>query len=372
MKIHGPVAITVATVLALAVAVPAFAQNEEHVQFVSNIEFIKGHLEQAVANKHTNNTELARAHSGHPIAEHFSLIEEEVEEHDAELSTELKTALTELAGQVDSLDASAYQSQATRINGMLDDAKESVISAAERSDAKFNAAVTASILEVAGHEYEEAVENGVIKAMIEYQDATGFVNRAKATYDSTVKSSVPTHEDEEIVELFELLNTRIAAKADFAEIATGVGGIVHELNEVFELASGETELDGWGYIDNIRDLLDRALEEYEEGDFQTARGLVVEAYLENYEFIEADIDQDNPELMEKIEKNLREDLTQMIDDKSPAADVETHIEMIKTDLETARAVVTPEFPTALVVVGSVAAMILAGTFYTRRKGGLSF
>lgn len=363
---------TIAAILALAVTVPALAQNEEHVQFVANIEFIKGHLEQAVANKQTNSTALAKAHSGHPIAEHYSLIQAEVEEHNKELNTELKGALTLLAGQVDTLGASEFQNEAARISGMLDDAGESVISATERNDAKFNAAVMASILKVAGNEYEEAVENGTIKAMVEYQDAIGFISRAKAIYDTSVKAAVPTHEDDEIVQFFELLDTRIAAKADSEEIMTAAGGIIHELEEVFGIESAETgTLDGWGYIDKINELLDNSLAEYKEGEFQQARTLAVEAYLENYENIESDIAADDRELMEKIELNLREVLTQMIDDRRPAAEIEAHIKMIKSDLETARTVVVPEFPFLVVVLASMAGAILAGTYYTKRKRGLS-
>jgi hypothetical protein len=371
MKIHGVASITIAAILALAVTVPALAQNGEHVQFVANIEFIKGHLEQAVANKQTSNTPLAKAHSGHPIAEHYSLIQAEVEEHDKELNTELKGALTVLAGQVNTLGASEFQNQATIISGMLDDAGKLVISATEKNDAKFNAAVMASILKVAGNEYEEAVENGTIKALVEYQDAMGFISRAKATYDTSVKAAVQTHEDEEIVKFFELLDTRIAAKADSEEISTAIGGIIHELEEVFAIESTEIgKLDGWGYIDKINELLDNSLTEYKEGEFQQARTLAVKAYLENYENIESDIAEDDRELMEKIELNLREELTQMIDDRRPAAEIEAHIKMIKSDLETARTVVVPEFPLSSVVLASMAATILAGTYYTMKKRAL--
>jgi hypothetical protein len=167
MRKHSLVSVIIAALIALGIAVPSFAQNEEHVQFVANIEFIKGHLEQAVANKQTNDAELAKAHSGHPIAEHYSLVEEEVEEHNAELNAELKSSLMALAGQVDSLSAPEFQTQVTEINGMLDEAKESTISETERTDPKFNAVVIISVLEVTEHEYEEAVENGTVKAMVE-------------------------------------------------------------------------------------------------------------------------------------------------------------------------------------------------------------
>lgn len=108
---------------------------------------------------------------------------------------------------------------------MLDEAKESVIGATERNDPKFNAVVVTSILEDAEHEYEEAVDNGTIKALVEYQDATGFISRAKSTYDTSVKAAIPAHEDAEIVEFFELIDTRIIAKADVEEIKTAVGGL---------------------------------------------------------------------------------------------------------------------------------------------------
>jgi hypothetical protein len=76
--------------------------------------------------------------------------------------------------------------------------------------------------------------------------------------------------------------------------------------------------------------------------------------------------------MEKIEVDMRVELVQMIDAGRPAAEIEAHVDTIKTDLETARAVVTPEFPLAIAVVASVAGTILAGTLYTRRKGLAAF
>jgi hypothetical protein len=369
MKIHGLAAVIISAILVFAIAGTAFAQNKGHVQFVANIEFIKGHLEQAVANKQRNDTSLAKAHSGHPIAEHYSLIEQEVKEHNATLNTELKNSLMGLAGKVDTLSMSEFKSTVDELNAMLDEANESVISAAETDDPKFNAAVMISLLETTQHEYEEAVVNGTIKEMIEYQDATGFISRSKAVYD-TIKAAVPKHEDEEIRGFFDLLDTHIEAKADSKEVKTIIGGIIHELEAAFELEAEGKPVDGWGYIERIKELLDQSLQEYEEGEFQKARSLAVEAYIDNYEHIEGDIEQDNPQLMEKIELELRVQLTKMIDERRPAAEIESHIEMVKTDLETARTVVVPEFPFAVPVLAFVASTILAGTLYARRKGVL--
>ncbi len=372
MKMHYLASITIAAILSFAVAAPAFAQSEEHVQFAANIEFIKGHLEQAVANKQAGNNELATAHAGHPVAEVYSLIKGEIKENDAELDAQLEESLTSLANQINTMTPAQVQAKASEINTMLDQAETSVISESERNDSKFNGMVAITVLETATNEYEEAIEDGKIAEMIEYQDSTAFIARAETIFNS-IKAELPEHGAEELAEFFVNLDSQTEAAASFEEVKTTINGIIHEFEEVLELESdGEKKLDGWGYIDRIKELLDKSVAEYKEGNAQEAKSLATEAYLDNYEFIEADIAQENKELMEKIEIDMRVELIQMIDAGKPAAEVESHVDAIKTDLETARTVVTPEFPLAAAVLASVAATILAGTLYTRRKGLASF
>ena len=59
MKIHGLASIIISAI-GFCRSGDSFCQNEE-VQFMANIEFIKGHLEYAVANKQGNDTSLAFA-----------------------------------------------------------------------------------------------------------------------------------------------------------------------------------------------------------------------------------------------------------------------------------------------------------------------
>jgi hypothetical protein len=49
--------------------------NSTLVDFSSNIEQIRGHLNAAVMNKEAGNNTLAKAHTLHPIAEIYSIIE---------------------------------------------------------------------------------------------------------------------------------------------------------------------------------------------------------------------------------------------------------------------------------------------------------
>ncbi|MGI0020823.1 MAG: hypothetical protein ACREAY_10175 [Nitrososphaera sp.] len=332
-------------------------------EFVANIEFIRGHLEKAIENKNAGNIELAIAHSGHPVDEIYSLVEGDISSKDDALNTELKGALTALANQANTASAAEFEDSVNAILPMLDGAVEAV-AGDEASDPALWAQAIVLLLETANLEYSEAVEGGEIVEMIEYQDATAFIHRAEVAFEA-IKADMPEHEAEEVEEFFAELNSLTASNASPDKIATIIGGINHEFAEVFGLEEAEQELDGWGYIDRIRELLDESLEQYEAGNTQEARALAVEAYLDNYEFIEADIAVEDKGLMEQIEVDMRIELVKMIDEGKPASEVAAHVEQIKEDLETARAVVTPEFPVAAIV----ASLGIAGTIaYGRLRG----
>lgn len=329
--------------------------------FAANIEFIRGHLEMAVANKNAGEIELAAAHAGHPVEEVYSLITVPLASADAELDEELDATLVALANGIDDMSASEVESAAADINAMLDDAMAAVVGD-DASDPAFGAMVIVLLLQTAEVEYAEAVEGGQIIEEIEYQDASAFMGRALAVFES-VSGDMEEDEAEEVEELFAELDSAVSANAEPSEVNTLLGGIINELDEVFALGIEDSEeLDGWGYIDHITELLDEALEQYSAGNSAEARALAIEAYLDNYEFIEADIAEEDRPLMEKIEIDMRVELVQMIDAGAPASEVEAHVEQIKTDLEVARAVVTPEFPLAAIA----AALAVSGTVaYTR-------
>ena len=352
---------------------PAFAQAEpsvnEHVEFAADLEYIRGHLAQAAANKQAGNADLAIAHASHPVHEVYVQIEGELAEHNADLNEELQENLTTFANQINNMTLQQVQTEVAQINTLLDEAETSVISQAETDDPAFNAMVAIAVLETAEHEYQEAINDGEIVEMVEYQDSTAFIARAEEIFIS-IQTDMPEGEGREVVEFFEQLNSLTGSNASFEEVEMVIGGIIHEFEVVFELEEQDSDYDGYAYIDRIIELLDEAVIEYQAGNTQEAEALTIEAYLENYEFIEADIAQDDRKLMEKIEIDMRVELVQMIQDGRPSAEIESHVDQIKTDLEVARAVVTPEFP--LVAVAIVAGMMALAVIATRLRGSAIF
>lgn len=88
-------------------------------------------------------------------------------------------------------------------------------------------------------------------------------------------------------------------------------------------------------ITEIRSLLNQTVTEYQNKNFSGSSALVEEAYLENYEFIEAPLAEQNETLMEETEVMLREQLRDLVEDDGVEADVQTLIEKINSNLDQA-------------------------------------
>lgn len=88
-------------------------------------------------------------------------------------------------------------------------------------------------------------------------------------------------------------------------------------------------------ITNIRSLLNQTIAEYQNKNFSGASALVEEAYLENYEFIEAPVAVQNETLMEETDVKLREELRELVKDDDKETDVQLLVEKINTNLNKA-------------------------------------
>lgn len=229
------------------------------------------------------------------------------------------------------------------------------------------------LLQLVTIEYNSAVANGEIIDQEEYDETILFLSQATDTFNQNKAElmEIAEHEAQEVEADLASLKTMVEAMEEPLEVADTVAHAQHELEEILGVTGGTIEeKDGWYYIDTVKGLLDEVVAEYEDGNFEAARTLArTEAYLNNYEFIEPDIAEDDPDLMVRIEVAIREELVKMIDDRRPVAEIEAHVEQIKTDLEIARAIVTPELPTAIVAI--IAAMGVLVTLARVRGVSLS-
>jgi hypothetical protein len=383
IELTAGVALTAAMLLAVATFVipiqrSAFAKTDDlHVQFVSNVEMIKGHMAQAVANKEKNDLELAKAHASHPIAEHYSTLQSEVEEHDAQLNSQLKSSLDGLAGNVDTMTAANFKIETERINKLLDDAVLKVIPSSETKDAKFNAQVIIALLSQTEKEYEEAVHDGKIVAMVEYQDAQAFRTRANMILNQ-IAGSLSAHEVEIAADFFNNLESSMNNTEDISKIEAEIDGIKNEVREGAGLPAesdeGSNAVSTLQYIQNVRDLLKQVSVEYKKGNFTGAEQLATTAYLDNFEHVEIELVRYNAtDLKEETEQMLRVELREMIKNHVTSEQVDNHISSINAKLDQAVTVV-PEFPIGIAAVAMASVMavvLLASRFRTARSFGKS-
>jgi hypothetical protein len=334
------------TTIANETSTMASATNATLVEFVSNIEQIRGHLDQALINKESENITLAEAHTLHPIEEIYSSIEDQLANQNSTLNQTLSAALQNLPSSATNATLQEFESQIDYVNTLLNDSMQAVVPSAEFSNnPAFNASVVGLLLDVAGHEYEEAIENGTVKAIVEYQDAQAFIYRAHLVFNSSASNinQSMAHEVEEVNEFFSNLNGAVNNKEGPATVETTINGIIHELAEITGLSESQLigeevsaeEQDPIAIINNIKSMLTQLIAAYRSQDYQGAESIAIEAYLENYEFVEAPIAQLDQQLMEQTEVMLREELRQMITDRVPIEQVEQHIAMINANLDRA-------------------------------------
>jgi hypothetical protein len=324
----------------------ATASDVTLVEFVSSIEQIRGHLEQALINKESGNNTLAQTHSLHPIEEVYSSIEDQLVNQNSTLNQTLSGALQNLSSTVTNATLQDFESQIDYVNMLLNNSVQAVVPSSElNNNPAFNASVVGRLLSLAGHEYEEAVANGTIKEVVEYQDAQAFIHRADSIFKSSASRMNQTlaHEVEEVNEFFSNLNGAVNNRDDPETAETTINGIIHRLAEITGLSesqligeeAGAEEQDHIAIINNIKSLLTQLIAAYESQDYQGAESIATEAYLDNYEYIEIPLAQRDQQLMEQTEVMLREELRQMITDRVPIELIEQHVTMINANLDRA-------------------------------------
>ena len=88
-------------------------------------------------------------------------------------------------------------------------------------------------------------------------------------------------------------------------------------------------------IKEIRDLLTQVMSKYKTQDYAEAEELATKAYLDNFEFIEADLGKQDQKLKEDTEVLLRQELRQAIKDKKSVDEIQLLIDKINLNLNNA-------------------------------------
>lgn len=212
-------------------------------------------------------------------------------------------------------------------------------------------------------EYTVSVADGKIIDQAEYDETVIFLNNALSTFNQTedVLSKLSDTKTENLRTNLEKIKQIVESYGDPDELTDIISSSMSIIGEFTAESGPIEEITSLDYIAKIEQILNQVKIEYRNGNTQTALDLATLAYIDNYEFIEKDIAEEDIELMEQIERSLRIQLIQMIKDGAPADKVDSHVDEILQHLNSAK-VIVPEFgPMAMIIlVVSISAVFLYG------------
>ena len=123
--------------------------------------------------------------------------------------------------------------------------------------------------------------------------------------------------DLEIQSFFLDLTRMVEQKDGFVAVGTITSAIQRDI-----LGTHTTiARDHLAYFANIRSLYEDMRASLGQGDYKSAQEYAVEAYLENFEYLEPTLEVIDAEFMYALEVEMREDLRNMIHDERPAKDI---------------------------------------------------
>jgi len=217
-------------VFAIASFPMASADSEEKLEFGSEIQETLGHFWALEINLDENNAELALVHATHPIAELYDSMSEKLADN-PEFDTKLQQTLLDLQHKANTEVTREEAQQA------IDDAKAIVAEAQDlvigdlANDDAFKAQLANILLETSKVEYAEAVDDGIIEEMAEFQDGSAFVWRAKEILASmNIDSAIA----ENILSNIVAVEQAYEKRASTSEVSALVDDIIAD----FEIVSG--------------------------------------------------------------------------------------------------------------------------------------
>lgn len=287
--------------------------TEQSVVFASNIEKIKAHLSLVEENL---GSETAFTHAS-IVGKLASQIENPLRENDKILADNVYLNLVDLPALVKSqTNRDALISHISDGNLLLDKATISVIPNELRNDYRFHAQIVFLLLTAADGEYEAG--NG--------DTAVAYVERAQMIYDGEIagntRLSAPS---------FTSIIEKMRAGEGYNVVSSSLSAPQRDMLAI----SGATGSEHEKYFTEIRTLLPKVVEEYRAGNTVRADELAIEAYLDNFEYLEPALAEHDKDLMLLIEEMMRVELREMIRDGESPETIENHVNEIFAKLDEA-------------------------------------
>ena len=180
------------------------------------------------------------------------------------------------------------------------------------------------LLSVADEQYATHDRDGVDAA---YDISRLLFERADAIFRANADPNIML--DREQISFFDDIDEAITENAGFVRVGTLVSAIQRDLAGTETVVRDQARL-----YANIRDLYSQMLELVDAGEYEAAEEIAIEAYLENFEYLEPALEIVDAEFMYALEIDMREELRIMLKRELPPAEIREFVEeSILIDLE---------------------------------------
>lgn len=176
--------------------------------------------------------------------------------------------------------------------------------------------IIASILSEADEQYQTAIQNDTTES---YFLTLSLIEHSKLILEQNQSSD--NRLNQELNSFFHDLDKLVSNKSDFVVVGNLITAIQRDLVQTETITIDKANL--YGVIRNLYSELFIAVN---SGDYLTAEEIAIEAYLENFEYLESDIGKVDETLLNSLEINMREKLRDMIVQKETSTVIITFIE----------------------------------------------
>jgi hypothetical protein len=197
-------------------------------------------------------------------------------------------------------------------------------------------------LHLVEEEYRDAVTDGKITNQVEYDETVIFLAKAESILGENRAELVKIDGDAipKIESNLRQIDEIVVLYGKFEDLKSLVEDSMNIIDDMIEKSGATEDSSAPDYFANIKQLLEESKTQYASGNTQAALDLAQEAYLDNYEFLEAPIADHDKELMEEIEIMMRIELANLIKENTDKSEINDHVDIILEKLNNAQSLIT--------------------------------
>ncbi|HEX7141123.1 MAG TPA: FTR1 family protein [Nitrososphaeraceae archaeon] len=173
---------------------------------------------------------------------------------------------------------------------------------------------------------------------LDYDSIKGVLDRSKYQINKISSDDLRYNEKYQILSMYSKIEQNWDQK-NFNALSSSITSLQSYLTPLLNANNSNTNLPNeyQNYFSNITTLLDNVVVEIRENnDYKQADKHVMSAYLDNYEYLEAPIEKNDPDLMVDIELDMRENLRKLIKGNEKLKVIEPFVTQIKAKLNNAK------------------------------------